>query len=731
MWISWWGMFFMVIWTSVNSYYLRGSMAQYKPQKILMLHDHSACLSDIHHMSLRQTLTYSFLCFKFKVVHCLVEKQMVHSSLDEYNFLRLQNSSYCGLIWLLGKSQTSHKVNIFIGVTGSHNIHLNVLRFHFFLANHIPCHQHGMFLSYKNVKTETYCGIRMPWDIIVKGNMMVMHLSIAEFLDYLLQLFYSSFFTGWITNISQIVTAYVDYSLSFHFITPFTFLNINVRSYTYYVISHQQNYLMLHLSLSEMSFKTHVIIYDGPGDLSRNIFEINHAKLKIYRYIRTTAFVAYINIKLVDYNLSLFKGINITLTHKKHKASPCVDYRRGLIKTQSNKWINVACMRTFKVPLYEIKIVFEYFRFIGANELTDLSDSVCQYGGLVVQLDNTKQQHEFCESLYHYTLYSSNKSLTFIVVWFSRYSQGGLKASLSLSHCKTSYPEFYLSNTALISPDILYKPTLSQQCEMFVCPALQNHHQRRFTVQLGPHSLGTTRISIRYLYTLRACDPEIKYDHESEINIKSVDIENWPLQLTPNIYQSNHNNSDNVLFFYLHTANVSVGYICRQESTRLQMAVVVARSSCQKGKIDKPYVVNNMPSLSGACSGSIYYFTPSAKGSKGYINFIYTDSGYINDGIDLQIDYWKCPMKCRNYKYSTFVKMADNKTIYEYTTSVGQLTYTGKNHRGFRLTILLPNKLCDRHLQCELELQISKGRFRIVEPSIRHKQSPLHLYKKR
>ena len=92
MWIWWWWIYFLLVWTPVYSLYLGGSLGEYKPQKILMLHDHSVCLSNIQHMSLRQTLTYGFLCVKFKVLHCLLKKNMKYYSLGENNFPGLQKS---------------------------------------------------------------------------------------------------------------------------------------------------------------------------------------------------------------------------------------------------------------------------------------------------------------------------------------------------------------------------------------------------------------------------------------------------------------------------------------------------------------------------------------------------------------------------------------------------------------------------------------------------------------
>ena len=384
-------------------------------------------------------------------------------------------------------------------------------------------------------------------------------------------------------------------------------------------------------------------------------------------------------------------------------------------------------------------LFFTCMKWLSNFQRSHSLDLICWliYLIVVVQFNGRKQQHEFCESLYHYTLHSNNKSLTFIVVWFSGYSHGELTASLSASDCSTFYAQFYLPKPALSLPNILHRPIvdLSHICEIFICPAPQNPHQNRCIVQLGPHSLGTTSLSIIYLYTLNTCDSKFKYGHTSEISLKYIALNNWPLNLTPNISHTYHNISDDIVmeFDYLHMANISVGYMCQPEMTRMQMAIVFKQSSCKQGQRGqlKKLVVNKIPSLHGACSDLTHYFTPTSMDSEGYLNFLYKDTGQINEGIDFMVSYSKCLMNCRNYRYSIFVRMVDNETTHRYTTHVGQYTYTGKYHGGFRLTISPPNPMCDQHLQCQLQLTFARGRFiNHVMTTIRQK-STLIAYEKR
>ena len=93
-------------------------------------------------------------------------------------------------------------------------------------------------------------------------------------------------------------------------------------------------------------------------------------------------------------------------------------------------------MDNIYIKYVSIIINVETFIFFGHNMVTTLSDSVCQYGGLLVYFNDGRYHYEFCESLHKNTIYTGSNSLTFILVWFLGYSRGNLTAWLSASDCK-------------------------------------------------------------------------------------------------------------------------------------------------------------------------------------------------------------------------------------------------------------------------------------------------------
>ena len=739
-----WCILFIYLLLSLNcqeTSHLQGSLGDYAPHKTLMVYDHSVCLSSMQHISLKQTIMYTFLCIQNMLTHCLVKKPVGYSETIQNNLLKLRNSSYCGSIWLKDKPRISLNKHILLQVRRALNIRLNFLHFHFYLTKYVLCHQHGLVISFTKFQSVNYCGLRIPWNVIVNNHQIYLQLVLEEFKDYHLQLYYSGFQNNWISNVAKITSIYQDTSFLNHIIPSFIFF---YESYEWYVMSHQENYFEIEMELINTQ-RLKLIIHDGPGPLSPIIKDIKNRTTSGIERSQTSAFWTYIKIKTsnVNLNLSVYIGI-IAVNHanNKQKTDSCstITYQKGVIESRSRYMKNILCMKTTDISPFYAMMYIKRFRFYGPNMMVQFSDSECQYGGLTIQFGGRKQQFGFCDGLDNHVIRSSHRSFTFIVVWFFGYSSGYITAYLQKSLCQFFYSEFYLSKARLLLPHLLHKPTSLYSCGYVVSPALQNQYQRRFVVGLGPPSMGAAGIKVVKANTLIACDPyffQVKTDNNLTIHIKSVSFENWPLTLAPSVSHYLYKMTDTITlsFDYLHTASVSLPYICEPGRTRTQLAVLINISNCFHHKsLDRiyPLVHNNIPSLGYNCRTTVYDFTPTAKGSKGYTNFIYKDNSYNHSGHEVSVTYLKCPLECRHYRYSTFVRSVDQTTVLEYTANVGQPTDTGSYHRGFRVEILTPNPVCDKHHKCQLELRISWSQYR---PSLIHMKTTLpstyHFHSKR
>ena len=281
---------------------------------------------------------------------------------------------------------------------------------------------------------------------------------------------------------------------------------------------------------------------------------------------------------------------------------------------------NTVCGARIDSNPYYVIIHINSFTFHGPNMMVEFSDYVCQYGELIIQFDGRKHQSDFCESLDDQKIYTRHLSFTFKIVWFSGYSSSDFSAFLTRTKCYAVYTESSLSKAPISN---IYYRTVNN-CAIYVVPALQNKQERKCTVALGPPSLGTARIRLIKENTLSACDTyfsQRKNDHLMT-DIRSVSFDNWPLTLAPNVSHYIHNITEekSLTFEYLHSATVSMPFICIPGQTRTQMAIMADISSCSVPRYMKRsfrLVVNNIPSLGDYCMRNEYHFTPTSEGGGG------------------------------------------------------------------------------------------------------------------
>ena len=528
---------------------------------------------------------------------------------------------------------------------------------------------------------------------------------------YSLQLFYTAFRTNWIYKISQVFEVYHKTASAVYGTQPHIFMVINVKSYYYHVMSQHENNIEIRITQTNWKM-SHFTIHDGPGSLSPTLFKAEYNT----DIIQTSAFVVFIHILLSDFHINASFSLEVTAVYNRRHVLTCVNYQQGLIEARSNKLTNTVCLATI-THRSEIGMHVKTFQFYGPTVSTVLSPSVCQYGGLDFKFGSSNTYSELCESVDNYVLSSVNRSISFIVVWFAGYSQGEIIAHLSLTDCTTMYPELFMSQKTLLKPTNLIHPHSLVGCITIVCPALQNRYQETCIIKLGPPALGSVQISLATESILTSCEPSYLKTTKENLSIKTVSMDNWPLTLRNNVDQTFHNLDDyfEKSFDYLHSATIYLPYTCNRSATRKQSGVNVKMSSCVtigEGIDDKKVIVNNIPALMDRCVQLTYDFTPRHNVEANYTEFLHVDTGDVKNIFSIMVDYVQCPVECRNYKYKTFVRVDDGKAVLEYTASVGNPTSTRYYHRGFRVSILTPDPLCNQHLQCKMLLfvkEIHKG----------------------
>ena len=615
-------------------------------------------------------------------------------------------------------------------VKTTHKIYLSILKFTFYLAHPTSCHQHGIVLR-SQFESKAYCGTRIPWSMITEGDTLVIYLTIRAYKDYHLQVYYSSFHTNWISDISSVESIYSDWFLSFDITKPYSAMSI--LSYEYYVMSHPDNYVKIYVT-SNTFFNGHLTVHDGPGSLSPKLLEYKDLQTTDWQ-IKTLAFWAFIHIVLFDFDISSYLPLQITAAKNIATIPLCANDNRNIIVAKSHISKNSICMDEYYITEHYITLTVDTFLFSGPSMVTDLSDSVCQYGGLLVQFHDRTNEYGYCEPLHDYTIYTGSNSINVILVWFAGYSSGHFSGFLGRSDCRAYYPEFANSP---IEP--LYEhgeATLLHGCTMFVSPSLVTEDTSPFYIKLGPPALGSAGITITHLNTLSSCEPEYYQPEQGQdvrITVQTISSVNWPLNADSVVNNNEIPFSSFVHqyfhFEYLDSAKILLPHKCTPGLIKLQLAVITQVSTCVKKQVEgaRLLIINNIPSLAYQCRFASFQFTPTGVTRSSYVRFIHPDTGHVNNAHKIHLTYYKCPVECRFFRYKTFIRSEDGETVFEYTTRVGQTTYIRRHHRGFMVEILQPDQLCQQHMTCQLELFSDK----IVHKVDKSDDHPtLHFYDKR
>ena len=189
---------------------------------------------------------------------------------------------------------------------------------------------------------------------------------------------------------------------------------------------------------------------------------------------------------------------------------------------------------------------------------------------------------------------------------------------------------------------------------------------------------------------------------------------NWPFGVINDTYTSRRYDRSQKSFYpfrFLQMANITFPLGCDKDSPWQQMSMSVQVSVCSERSFRLVNMVaNNIPLFSDDCLKFSYTVVAAKKHTTNYQNyhtFKYKDTGEITEGHDVFVGYVSCPIVCRNYKYSVFVKDTDEKTIIELTSPVGRIIFTGFYHRGFLVSIIYPDKMCLKQF-CILSVHIDK-----------------------
>ena len=696
----------------VNTLYLTASLANEITQKSLVIHEFYGCVRKMPHVSLWNEYKEQFECIQIHFSKCVLGKTTPNSRRFEPS---LKSYVSCGALLMTDTIFQLAKLNIFLDVIRDHHINMDVLEFNFWSSKHSICHNHGMVLVYKPQTRDEYCGKRLPWTLLVPVHEAYLQITVMDHRTYSLMIFYSGIHINWISDIAQVDSVFLKVKMLAMIPLQNQYSEINIISFKYYIMSNQNENVHID-AIFHAAFKGELVIYDGPGILANVLLNISNTSSAKTEIIVTSSFSSFIFVS----GHELDEDVTLNTRSKIVTQSAGCRTTTSLNVTSSNLK-NVVCVAKYRVSTGYVAMNVSSLTFDGPDTL--MGDRYrCDYGGLFIFIGQEGEtQFNFCDGVQNLPIYSQTGLFYFILVWFSGYSRGQFIGKVFSSECGLYYVEL-LSDERIHKPDITIDLKSPSACHSFVCAPPTNNIQSTCSLKLDYGSVGTVSIKTKYHQTLGKCDPiesktVSKRQLEYSLNVSYSD--NWPFGSPINAH-THHNSSEanEHNFDYVHYVKLSLHLLCNEIEPRQQSSVNIMISKCTKHRNQQytEFVVQSIPALTESCLQYVYEFTPEDKHINkdgNYHDFIYKDSGQINRGRDISIKYVTCPSECRNYKFALIVKEVDKTSIIERIVDVGHTVSTGFYHRGFRITILPPERLCARNSECKLSLSVAKPLFEI------------------
>ena len=734
--IFWLGFWLTLLLLSVRAMYITGDIGQGVMQTPYIIHDITICMKTSQTVSLADKYNHQFACINRRLSGCLSRMGMTYLMSKHDYVYQLPSNIYCGAILNIEKEVNAFQHKLYIEVIHDHVIYMTVQRFNFRISRSISCAKHGLVVFYNGRGSGLFCGRRVPWTMIVPSSQAYLYLTITGNVTCELSIFYSSFRTNWIKRVIEQVYLQTSEMIS-------TVIGNNSRSIQYFIMTKHHSHIDLHVT-SSGPLNGHVIIQDGPGHLSNTILRLENTNTHSDALVQTSAYWAFVRL-YAEHNMPSLINIQILFEHSLGKMTSC--YKNLIFSDTSTHGQNIFCLKHIQNHLLYLGIFVKQLKFSGPDKFTAQSSAQCQYGGLSVQ--SPDKLIEFCGDVQQLRIQTRHHSIMISMIWFSGYSHGSFSGELIGSECRTFYMELYPANNVFLQ-DAKFYVNPSAGCQYIVCPSLQNNRLKTCTIQFGPPIMGTVELEVVSRDTIEPCDERFMNTVTKDAwtyQLHTTSTNNWPFGLKNNTVTRTNNvrlsssHVDKYKYAFLQVGNVTATLLCDSSTPRKQMSILVKVSVCRISNLEiERQVANNIPALSQECVQIKYEFValhkPDLNKEKNYHSFIYKGNGHITTGHMVSVDYESCPVVCRNYKYSVLVRTTDDKTILQHTSHVGDTTYTGYFHKGFRVVIILPDADCAEREPCNLALYINSpnqhiGVFNEINSAIIRELGLINIYTRR
>ena len=191
----------------------------------------------------------------------------------------------------VGITQT-HRVSLqhklIIEVIHNHIIYQSVHVFNFKVSRHILCAAHGLVILYNGGRSDTYCGRRVPWTMIIPSSKAHLRLTVTADVDIHLSLFYTTHRKNDIKRFIKHIYQQTSKSISASY-------GNSSSSIQYYIMASRYGHITFHVTASG-PINGHVVIQDGPGTMSKTILTLENTNTQSDILVRTSAYWAFIRL---------------------------------------------------------------------------------------------------------------------------------------------------------------------------------------------------------------------------------------------------------------------------------------------------------------------------------------------------------------------------------------------------------------------------------------------------
>ena len=672
------------------------------------------CLSRKKSFSPLETLVAMFTCIGNHISHCLWAKRHIYH-VDQL-FLP-ERITYCGVIASVRRTWSVFSEQINIIVAKKHSINLHFLIFNFEWVRY-ECEEHGLTV-HDIANRNRFCGIRLPWIILTTGPSVQLEITALPNKNYDFRMSYTHYKKQWLSVIYHKYTSLDERPL----------LKLSVMTdiliwYDYYLLVDPDHTMQIELQYT-YSENLNVLFYDGPGEKSKILFEIDDSQNDTKASVSTTAYLAMVRFDIwMDFkinitslrNADILCGMNYTDNSINLKSTHTQPMRCGHYSRNTH----LKSVRSLEVKdVYAILHIHD-FMFNGPLTITGESNNNCQYGGLFI-VENSDSKNKFiCENRQNYKIYSNATNILFFLIWYPKYSNYWLKAHLKTGTCSSKYVTF--ANSFKHSIDNAVFVTDLFHCQLMICTPSDTKHRSAYckfhiSGSFGP--VGAAKILVRQDYSLKQC-----FDFKTDaavFKIKANYIENWPIGKVRNMSITRMSSERFHYFFhYLNSMTIVFPYICSERHSMKQMSLVVKLSMCKlttRGLILNP--INRVHQLSSECNNIrlpvTFYFknSPNFTKSNNQVSVFQKEGDRKHVGRYISVRYEDCPEDCRNFTYTLLIWNKDKQSIYEYTSSVGAEIFTGYFYHGLKLIITSPLQTCGTHLACEISYSSYKSHYNV------------------